>query len=344
MSIRSPETGRTGLAATSLDRLMPMHLVLDGAGRIRSGGPTIRRIIDLPVGATFFDVFTVRRPAGIADIAALRSREGERLFVGARQTGGSLRGVAVADPAGGVIVNLSFGPGIIEAVRRHGLTEADFAATDLAIELLYVVEAKSMIMEELRMLNLRLQGAKSEAEQLAQTDALTGLRNRRAFDQALAAAVGDRSGSPFGLMHIDLDFFKQVNDTLGHAAGDEVLRNVAAVLRQETRATDTVARVGGDEFMILLPSVADRAGLSDIARRIIARLHQPVIHDGQECRVAASIGLWSSVGAARLEEEGILARLDAALYDAKRGGRGQACFAGPGHPVSLAAPVLPQGG
>jgi diguanylate cyclase (GGDEF)-like protein len=329
MPLTAPHHSQTGLARVALDTLMPMHLVLDGAGRIRAGGPTISRIVDLPDGASFFDVFDVRRPAGIADIAALRSRAGERLFLRAGRTDGGFRGVAVAAANGGAVVNLSFGPGIIEAVRRYGMTEADFAATDLAIELLYVVEAKSLIMEELRRLNLRLQGAKSEAEELAQTDPLTGLRNRRAFDQALKEALDSQDVQPFGLMHIDLDFFKAVNDTHGHAAGDEVLRHVASVLVQETRTSDTVSRVGGDEFMILLPGAPDLPGLSEIAERIIARLGQPVIHDGQPCRVAASAGLWSSLGATPgLGGDEILARLDAALYAAKRKGRGRACFAG----------------
>jgi diguanylate cyclase (GGDEF)-like protein len=318
----------TGLAQPALDILMPMHLALDAAGRIRATGPTIRRIVEIAIGAPFFDLFAIRRPDGIGDPAALRARVGERLFLSSRGAGGNFRGVAVAEAEGGTLVNLSFGPGIIEAVRRYGLTEADFAATDLAIELLYVVEAKSMIMEELRTLNVRLRGAKIEAEQQARTDPLTGVRNRRAFDMALDEALADPCARPFGLMHVDLDFFKAVNDSLGHAAGDAVLRHVAAVLTQETRTSDTVARVGGDEFMVLLPNVADPARLSEIAERVIIRLSEPIVQSGRRCQVAASVGLWSSVGAgAVLRGAEILAQLDAALYAAKRRGRGRACFA-----------------
>jgi diguanylate cyclase (GGDEF)-like protein len=318
----------TGLAQPALDTLMPMHLALDAAGRIRATGPTIRRIVEIAIGAPFFDLFAIRRPEGIGDPASLQARAGERLFLRSRRVEGTFRGVAVAEADGGTLLNLSFGPGIIEAVRRYGLTEADFAATDLAIELLYVVEAKSMIMEELRTLNFRLRGAKNEAEQQARTDPLTGLRNRRAFDLALDAALSDQGARPFGLMHVDLDFFKAVNDSLGHAAGDAVLRHVATVLTQETRTSDTVARVGGDEFMVLLPNVADPARLLEIAERVIIRLSEPIDQSGRRCQVAASVGLWSSVGAgAVLRGAEILAQLDAALYAAKRQGRGRARFA-----------------
>ena len=318
----------TGFAQVALDTLMPMHVALDAEGRVRATGPTIGRIVEAPLGAPFFDLFAIRRPEGIGDPATLRARAGERLFLRSRGAEGTFRGVAVAGAEGGTLVNLSFGPGIIEAVRRYALTEADFAATDLAIELLYVVEAKSMIMEELRTLNLRLQGAKNEAERQARTDPLTGLRNRRAFDLALDHVISDQGAAPFGLMHVDLDFFKAVNDTLGHAAGDAVLRHVATVLTQETRTSDTVARIGGDEFMVLLPNVADRVRLFEIAERIISRLSAPIEPFGPRCQVAASVGLWFSAGAGGvLRGPEILAQLDAALYAAKRQGRGRACFA-----------------
>ncbi len=328
-----------GLTQAALDTLMPMHVALDAAGRVRATGPTIGRIVEAPFGAPFFDLFAIRRPEGIGDPATLRARAGERLFLRSRGAEGTFRGVAVADAEDGTLVNLSFGPGIIEAVRRYGLTEADFAATDLAIELLYVVEAKSMIMEELRTLNVRLRGAKNEAEQQARTDPLTGLRNRRAFDLALDDVLSDQGAGPFGLMHVDLDFFKAVNDTLGHAAGDAVLRHVATVLTQETRTSDTVARIGGDEFMVLLPNVADRARLFEIAERVISQLSQPIDQSGKRCQVAASVGLWSSVGAqGPLLNTEILAQLDAALYAAKRQGRARACFAPDGYGSAWPSP------
>ena len=147
---------------------------------------------------------------------------GQRLHVDLRGKGDTFRGLAVPTGDGGMLLNLSFGIRLIDAVRQHALTDADFAATDMAVEMLYLVEVKQAVMTELRRLNLRLQGAKATAEEQALTDTLTGLRNRRALDVSLPALIGQ--GVAFGLMHIDLDYFKQVNDTLGHAAGDQVLR------------------------------------------------------------------------------------------------------------------------
>ena len=221
-----------------------------------------------------------------------------------------------------MVFNLSFGISVAEAVRHHNLTDGDFAPTDLAMELLYVVEAKTVVMDELHNLNRRLQGAKSEAEEQALTDTLTGLRNRRALDAVLAQIIARRR--QFGLMHIDLDYFKQVNDTLGHAAGDHVLRYVASVLRDETRSDDTVARVGGDEFVVVFPGLADPSRLRMISERMIKRLSVPQEYEGNPCQIAASIGLTVSTLYATPDPEEMLVDADIALYAAKNAGRGQA--------------------
>jgi diguanylate cyclase (GGDEF)-like protein len=227
----------------------------------------------------------------------------------------------------GLLVNLSFGIGVIQAVRDHALTHADFAPTDLAVEMLYVVEAKSALMGAWKDATFRELGAKQVAEELALTDGLTGLRNRRALDLALSEMT--RSGTPFGLMHLDLDFFKQVNDTHGHAAGDHVLRVVAAGLRSETRSSDTVARVGGDEFVIALPGMADPAILAGIARRIIDKLSQPTDFEGNTCRISASIGVTLSTFYDAPAVDRMQLDADEALYASKRGGRAQARFHAP---------------
>ncbi len=312
------------LGAEAIGLLMPMHVLIDAKGGIVGGGPTMRKLMEGKpfLGFDFFDVFEVRRPFGLVNLAALQAKVGARIYLNARalpSTG--FRGVAVPLAAGeGVLVNLSFGIGLVDAVRDHALTDADFATTDLAIELLYVVEAKSAVMHELRDLNLRLQGAKSVAEEQALTDTLTGLRNRRALDLALAQAA--EAAAPFALMHLDLDFFKAVNDTLGHAAGDHVLRRVAQVLTDETRAHDTVARVGGDEFVMLLPGLTDASRLEQIAQRIIARLCEPIPYEGQSCHIAASVGVTASTLYDRPHPDLMLQDADNALYSAKRAGRG----------------------
>lgn len=321
--VSAPLTG-FNLGPEALGALMPLHLLIGADGQLLACGPTMRKVMQGKplLGQDFFDAFEVRRPSGVTSLAALRARAGSRIYLHARALPGTgFRGIAVPLAAGqGVLINLSFGIGLVDAVRDHSLTDADFAATDLAVELLYVVEAKSAVMQELRDLNLRLQGAKSAAEEQALTDTLTGLRNRRALDLALAQAVADTR--PFSLMHLDLDFFKAVNDTLGHAAGDHVLRAVAEVLTSETRANETVARVGGDEFVILMPGLTDTVRLEQIAQRIIARLCEPIPYEGQMCRIAASVGVTCSTAYAAPQPDEMLNDADQALYSAKRAGRG----------------------
>lgn len=320
------------LGAPALDALMPMHVALSSEGRIVSAGPTISRLaapLRLP-GSWFFTLFEIRRPGGVLSIANLLERAGERLHLSFRpQTEIGLRGLAVPLASGrGVILNLSFGIGVTEAVRLHALTDTDFAPTDLAIELLYLVEAKAAVLDELRALNARLDGARSLAEQQALTDTLTGLRNRRAFEAELAR-IG-ASGRPFGLIHLDLDYFKAVNDGLGHAAGDHVLVEVARILTSETRTRDTVARIGGDEFVIVLPACAGPEELRGIARRILARLRRPIPFEGQDCRIAGSIGMvHSSDYPAPPDCDRMLADADEALYASKRAGRSRATRGGP---------------
>jgi len=314
------------ISTEALDRLMPMHLWLSASAHILACGPTLCKLApDLPmVGQRFFDRFEVRRPGGISTMAQLQRHAGCRLYLAlCGQASPGFRGIAVPLADGqGLLINLSFGISIIEAVRNHALTDADFAATDLAVELLYVVEAKSAVTDELRQLNLRLHRAKTAAEHQALTDTLTGLRNRRALDIALAEVIA--SGTAFGLMHIDLDFFKAVNDTMGHAAGDHVLREVAGILGSETRAGDTVARVGGDEFVVVLPGLPDQARLTAIACRIIASLSEPIDFEGQPCHISASVGMTISTFYPVPAPDQMLSDADQALYACKHAGRGRA--------------------
>ncbi|MCR9125148.1 MAG: GGDEF domain-containing protein [Rhodobacteraceae bacterium] len=306
-----------------LNMLCPMHVMLDAQGIIRNLGPTLGKLrADRPMlGQPFLDRFDLVQPssAEIApDLSDLHGRKIRLRFADHPQT--ALKGqVVLAPAAGGTIVNLAFGISILEAVQDYALTSADFAATDPTTEMLFLVEAKSAAMEASRRLNLRLEGARIAAEEQAYTDTLTGLKNRRALDLVLARLVEARV--PFGMMHVDLDHFKSVNDTLGHGAGDHVLQHVARVMIDVTRRDDTVARIGGDEFVLVFEGLTNRKRLSSIADRLIDRLQAPIPYGAQICRVSCSVGTVLSIDYATPEIARMFDDADVALYASKNAGR-----------------------
>ena len=308
--------------------LMPMHLHLDQAGRILSAGPTLRRIMG---GAeTFEEAFEPVGQGPTADPA--RMAEAERVFLRIRNSPGQmLRGRAMALGAGGVLLNLGLGIGLVEAIRRYDLTDRDFAPADLAMELLFLHEANDAMTQELSRANGRLIEARTRAEAEAFTDPLTGLYNRRGLQLAFEALrQGAMHAVPqhFALIVMDLDHFKPLNDSLGHAAGDEMLRQVARSLRAIVRGVDTVARIGGDEFVLLLPGMCEPAALAAMGRRVISRIEAPVEIAGTACRISTSLGVAISSRYPRVSWMRMEADADAALYAAKRAGRGCIVIAG----------------
>jgi len=312
------------LDAQALDRLMPMHLVVLPSGHISQAAPTLQKLCpdSRLVGRRFLEVFEIRRPrCGVMKASDLHALAGVNLRLQFRKNPQSvLKAILVALPdSAGFLINLSFGLSVIEAVREYDLTNGDFAPTDLAIEMLYLVEAKTAVMDESRRLNERLQGARLAAEEQASTDMLTGLRNRRAMDRSLADLAGQ--AKQFALMHLDLDYFKAVNDTHGHAAGDHVLQAAARVLLAETRKGDIVARVGGDEFVLIFPGLVDETRLSRIANRIVQRLEEPVTFQGKTCRISGSIGFTTSRFYEVPDLDQMLSDADLALYASKHKGR-----------------------
>jgi len=333
-----PPVSPAGLALPFdvLGQLMPMYLWLDGRGQIRAMGPTLQKIIGIEAhGASFSRHFALRRSRGLgAGQPALAG--GQRLVLTLmRHPAFSLRGLAVdlGTPAPGtspdLLLNLSFGIQLAEAVRFFGLTEADFAASDLVMEFLFLTEAKAAVLSELRALTGRLEEARRAAETEALSDPLTGLPNRRAFDAALrhALKVAARGRRNFALLHLDLDYFKQVNDTLGHAAGDLALLRAAHALRDEVRRGDLVARVGGDEFMILLRGPVEPSMIEALARRLIGRIEEPMPIDGVTCQISVSIGVTIAPENRPIDAPALLAAADMALYDSKRAGKGCWTFA-----------------
>jgi two-component system cell cycle response regulator len=172
---------------------------------------------------------------------------------------------------------------------------------------------------------LELKQYLDSCQEAAFTDHLTGLANRRRFERQLEREVArtERYGHPFCLLLLDIDNFKEVNDTYGHEAGDEVLRCVANVIQSGTRGIDTGARIGGDEFAIILPETSLARGL-EVAERLRASVS--ALGASAPCRVTASLGIAELPSCVRTGEE-LRAASDAALYDAKRAGRDRAACA-----------------
>ncbi|HEY6798225.1 MAG TPA: bifunctional diguanylate cyclase/phosphodiesterase, partial [Kineosporiaceae bacterium] len=172
---------------------------------------------------------------------------------------------------------------------------------------------------------------------LADSDPLTGLPNRRVLGDRLGQAISrcQRSRGPCALLLFDLDGFKAINDTFGHQTGDLVLEQVALRLRTGRRDGDTVARLSGDEFAILLPEVADARDAALVARRALALIAEPMHLDGRQLHVTASAGVavWPDDG---WDARQLFDRVDAAMYRAKQQGRNQARTSQDGRRDSIA--------
>ena len=170
----------------------------------------------------------------------------------------------------------------------------------------------------------RIPHAETQMERLAHHDALTELPNRLLLNSRLAHTLErtQRGGGRCAVMYLDLDHFKPVNDRLGHEAGDELLKAVAKRLRLHLRDNDTVARIGGDEFVVVLEDLSSPEGAEVVARAMIERLQRPfVLAEQHEVHIGCSIGI-AMFPQDGLDAETLLRHADAALYEAKRAGRG----------------------
>lgn len=194
------------------------------------------------------------------------------------------------------------------------LTKPLESLTQLDIVLRRALDRRRLIKENARLF--------SEVQRLAITDPLTGVYNRRKVDQTLLDEVerARRYNRPLSLIMLDLDKLKRINDTFGHSTGDQVLKMTADVIRNEVRSVDVAARIGGDEFLVLLPE-ADLQAASRVAKRVCSRISEM---ECGEARISVSAGVvqWSSELASA---EDFLQVVDQAMYQAKRAG-GQRMF------------------
>ena len=202
-------------------------------------------------------------------------------------------------------------------------TVAPVLLAALAIGIIVVL----LLAQRLGRKTMDLEASEAHAQHLARHDALTGLPNRAMFENRLDAALARcrRDGSLLALLSIDLDRFKQVNDTLGHPAGDALICEVAQRLQAEMRPYDTVARIGGDEFAIIAIAPDGQSAIEAIAARIVEELGRPFDLTGAQSFIGASIGI-TVAPADSLDRTELCRKADIALYKAKLGGRARHAF------------------
>jgi diguanylate cyclase (GGDEF)-like protein len=185
----------------------------------------------------------------------------------------------------------------------------------------------SEMRRRVRQTNDELSSALATIQKLATHDTLTGLPNRAFFNEALGHAIAQaqRNGRSLALFFMDLDRFKNINDTLGHSVGDRVLQEAASRLRGSVRASDMIARLGGDEFVLLVEEYAGTNHLADIAGKVLKAFEPGFEVHGHELALAASIGI-STYPQDGADAQTLVSNADIAMYRAKEQGRNRHCF------------------
>ncbi|MGH6630819.1 MAG: diguanylate cyclase domain-containing protein, partial [Burkholderiales bacterium] len=237
----------------------------------------------------------------------------------------SIYGLQIGSGLGMILLSVALAHRIVMREKTQPNADASAATQrpERAVDSSVVVQ-----LEELNQLNRKLQNEIAERRraedalfEMAHHDALTGLPNRLLLSDRfqIAAAQAKRSGRELALLMLDLDDFKQVNDTLGHNVGDALLVNVAEVIQKSVRAADTVARFGGDEYVVLLGNMIDSDEAAHVAEKIIKSLSEVKKIRRHDVRVAPSIGiaLYPQDG---LDMTALLKCADIAMYRAKQAG------------------------
>ncbi|MDO4682933.1 MAG: EAL domain-containing protein [Lautropia sp.] len=284
--------------------------------------------------------------AASALIAVVASAAALLIFNGMRRV--SERTAAFLQPVAAVVMGLA-----ISGMHYTGMAAAQFPLDSICLssdalggsQLGTIVSTSSIALmamtlftsimdarmrSSLSVANVKLESANEELRRRAFLDSLTGLPNRLLFEDRLSHAlqryqrheddVSWCENRKVAVLFIDLDGFKPVNDLLGHAVGDEVLKEAARRLRLSARESDTVARIGGDEFVLLMEDVTDIADCASLARRLIESFADPLEVKGQQVRLSGSVGvaMYPDHGSG----EQLLIHADAAMYTAKRAGGG----------------------
>ncbi|MFC0709826.1 diguanylate cyclase domain-containing protein [Azorhizophilus paspali] len=246
------------------------------------------------------------------------------------------RGAVPHEPGDGVVQHKLVIPGrqwLIEFVASRDSLPASAQPLLLMLSLLALTLVLSLFLDRswrgaiaLARLNRELVEQQRELDGLVYRDALTGLPNRRLLFDRIYMAIGQqrRQGGRLAVCMLDLDGFKTVNDRFGHQAGDLLLKEVAQRMQAVLRPSDTLARFGGDEFVVVLPGVGDETTLDGILKRLIEQVSQPMALDGGQSSVAVSASIGVAFAGERSDINELLREADQAMYEAKRAGK--ACY------------------
>ena len=333
--VRRPALTRTSLAGGALVMglgIAAMHYLGMAAMRV---SPPVE-----------YDISLVAASIGIAFVASLVA-----LWLAFRLRRRYSRGAVFAKLGSAVVMGLG-----IAAMHYTGIAAARFAPGTVSLEPPSLVGLDDAFLAELiglaalgllgvtvvltafdaaraartEAFALALQARNAELRAAALYDALTGLPNRMLLDERLIQAVrrSERSGKPFAVMFVDLDRFKAVNDTYGHVVGDRLLKAVSDRMQGCVRGEDTVARVGGDEFIVVLAELARGVDAGLVGEKMLKELARPFEVEAHQLDIGASVGISVYPDDAR-DVQTLLLHSDAAMYHAKRAGRNQLSFFAP---------------
>ncbi len=272
---------------------------------------------------------------GIAIVASFvalwlffRLRRGTSLLMSLARVGAAfVMGLAISGMHYTAMAASRFSPGSF--CLGAGTTDQRWLALTIAVPAVALLAITTILLvydshleSRTRKHNAQLEKANAQLEHAATHDALTGLPNRVLLADRLAQATAqsERYSRGFAVMVVDLDRFKSINDSLGHIAGDDLLKEMAQRLSQLLRKADTLARLGGDEFVLVLNEIAGPRDAETVASKVLAGMAQPVMLSGLEVQISASIGI-SVFPEDGVDAETLLQHADAAMYHAKKNGR-----------------------
>jgi diguanylate cyclase (GGDEF)-like protein len=270
--------------------------------------------IAIAIGASIAALWIARNLSDSAQRHVIAKRIGAALVMGIAITGMHYTGMAAAEfPLGST------------CSAAHGINAQWLATTVTLFTFAILIVTLMLSRFDARAMSLAgsVSALNGQVLRMATFDTLTDLPNRRTLTERmeLAIVVANRNESMFGILFLDLDGFKMINDSLGHSVGDEVLKAFSQRLLRCVRGGDTVARLGGDEFVVMLTDISSAEDAEKMAASMLERMRHGVWSDGQPLQVVPSVGI-SLYPQDGTTVEALLMNADAAMYEAKRGGRG----------------------